>query len=256
MRNEMPIGFFDSGLGGIGLLAHSVKALPNERFIYYGDSANAPYGTKSAEKVRSLTMDAASLMVNEGIKALVVACNTASGAAAAKLREIYDFPIIALEPALKVAEEHHLSGIIPVLATPLTLASVQYAKLHEKYGTHAVSLPCPGLMEFVEREELDSNDLYRYLKELFKPFEGSEIDAVVLGCTHYLFIRGAIQKSLPESVRIIDSNEGVTRQLQRKLEEYGLLRSDAATGGISIHSSGGPEKENQMLRMLRLISSR
>jgi glutamate racemase len=111
-------------------------------------------------------------------------------------------------------------------------------------------------MEFVEREELDSNDLYRYLKELFKPFEGSEIDAVVLGCTHYLFIRGAIQKSLPESVRIIDSNEGVTRQLQRKLEEYGLLRSDAATGGISIHSSGGPEKENQMLRMLRLISSR
>ena len=255
MRNEMPIGFFDSGLGGIGVLAHAVKALPNEHFIYFGDSANAPYGTKSAEEVRALTLDAVSRMAMEGIKALVVACNTASGAAAAKLRETYNFPIIALEPALKVAEENHQSGIIPVLATPLTLASAQYAKLQEKFGSHAAPLPCPGLMEFIEREEMDSDALHRYLAKLFKPFEGMEIDSVVLGCTHYLFIRGAIKKNLPEATRVVDSNEGVIRQLQRKLEENGLLRSSASPGSLTIRSSSGLEKETQMWRMLRLISS-
>lgn len=250
MRMEPAIGFFDSGLGGISVLAAAMKALPEERFLYYGDSANAPYGTKTAEEVCRLTGEAVREMVKDGVKALVIACNTASGAAAKELRERYAMPIIALEPALKLAHETRSRGIILVMATPLTFENENYKRLYSRYGEHAVSLPCPGLMEFVEREELESPGLDRYLETLFEPFQARDIDAVVLGCTHYLFLRSAIARRLPEGVRILDGNGGVVRQLQKKLAENGLLAPNGAKGGVILRSSGGREKTQQMERML------
>jgi len=250
MRTEPAIGFFDSGLGGISVLAAAMKALPQERFLYYGDSANAPYGTKTAEEVCRLTGAAVQEMVLDGVKALVIACNTASGAAAKGLRERYTMPIIALEPALKLAHETHGQGTILVMATPLTFENENYKRLFSSYGEHAVSLPCPGLMDFVEREELESPALDRYLEALFEPFLARDTDAVVLGCTHYLFLRDAIVRHLPEGVRIVDGNGGVVRQLQKKLAENGLLAPSGAKGDIRLKSSGGREKAEQMERML------
>ena len=251
MGKEQAIGFFDSGLGGISVLAAAVKELPHERYYYLGDSANAPYGTKSDAEVLRLTTAGVERLIDQGIKALVIACNTASGIAAESLRQKYHFPIIALEPALKVAAQARESGVILVLATPLALNSRKYQNLYDQYGEHSVSLPCPGLMDFVEREELDSPALDRYLDGLFSPFIGQDIDSAVLGCTHYLFLRDAITRHLPRKTKIIDSNQGVVRQLKNKLIIDGLLVDAHESGEVTFLSTGGPEKILQMERMLQ-----
>lgn len=249
---ERAIGFMDSGLGGLGVLAAAVRHLPNERFVYLGDSANAPYGIKSDSEVLHLTKKAVATLVEQDIKALVIACNTATGAAVDALRSAYDFPIIGLEPALKVAAESFDAGSILVMATPLTIASRKYQSLYGKYGEHAVNLPCPGLMDFVENEAVGSPGLDRYLDELFEPFKAKRIDSVVLGCTHYLFLRNQIKAHLPQNTRVIDSNEGVVRQLARKLAQGGLLNTSGKPGEVRLISSGGPEKTAQLQRMFNL----
>lgn len=255
MKNAQPIGFFDSGLGGLSVLAYVRHHLPEERFLYLGDSANAPYGTKSDAEVLELTKNAVARLVDLGIKALVVACNTATGIAINELRARYDFPIIGLEPALKAADDTHKDGLILVLATPLTLASAKYATLYEKYGRHARSLPCPGLMDFVEAEDLDSQALHSYLADLLKPYKNEKIDSAVLGCTHYVFLRHAVARHLPAGTRLLDSNEGVTRQLIRKLDEYRLRSEGGEKGTLRFLSTGGTEKTEQMLRMMTKVQS-
>lgn len=252
MTRNLPIGFFDSSLGGLSVLSSAVQALPHENFLYYGDSANAPYGTKTDSEVLQLSLHAVELMVINGIKALVIACNTATGAAVEQLRLRYDFPIIGLEPALKLAEDTHQNGKILVMATPLTLSSKKYQALFQKYGEHAISLPCPGLMDFVEREEMQSEALRAYLSDLLLPYQNETIDSVVLGCTHYLFVRHAIQAQLPMKTRIIDSNEGVVRQLIRKLSEHDLLSDQEHKGSVRILTSGSEEKLMQMHRIFAL----
>ena len=250
------IGFFDSGLGGISVLADAVKALPREDFLYLGDSANAPYGVKAPDEVLRLVRNAAGGLARMGVKALVIACNTASSVAASALRGEYAFPIIALEPALKPAAESGGTGAILVMATPLTLSSKSYRRLHARYGERAVPLPCPGLMEFVEREELDSPGLHEYLDNLLSPFSGQQVDAAVLGCTHYLFLREAIRSHLPRGTRLMDSNAGVVRQLIRRLEGENLLTQSPGPGKVEIVSTGGRDKAEQMERMLRRYSER
>lgn len=253
MNQNNAIGFFDSGIGGISVLADAIRALPYENFIYLGDHKNAPLGTKTDMEVRSLTREAVDLLRREGIKALVIACNTATAAAVADLRQTYAFPIIGLEPALKLAEMHRHKGIILVMATPLTLSSNKYALLYQQFGRHAISLPCPGLMDFVEREDFDSPALHQYLQDLFAPFDEQVIDSVVLGCTHYLFLKDAIKKSLPDGIRLVDSNQGVVQQLIRRLRAENLISSLRQQGQVRLISTGGSQKEDQMHRMLELF---
>ncbi|MDI9520858.1 MAG: glutamate racemase [Bacillota bacterium] len=255
MKSAQPIGFFDSGLGGLSMLAYARHHLPNEHFLYLGDSANAPYGIKSDTEVLELTKSAVAQLVDLGIKALVVACNTATGIAINALRAQYDFPIIGLEPALKYANDTHKDGLILVLATPLTLESAKYAALYEKHGQRARSLPCPGLMDFVENEDLDSQELHHYLNDLFEPYQNIKIDSVVLGCTHYVFLRHAMAQHLPAGTRLLDSNEGVTRQLIRKLDEFNLRSDSTEKGGLSLLSTAGAEKAEQMHRMIKKVQS-
>lgn len=252
MDKQQPIGFFDSGLGGLNVLAAAVRQLPGEHFLYLGDSANAPYGTRTDEEVLALTLAGVHSLVDQGIKALVLACNTATGAAINALRARYAFPIIGLEPALKLAHDTHQQGAILVMATPLTIESDKYADLYHQYGRQAINLPCPGLADLIEQEELDSPALVAYLAQLLSPYADLSIDAVVLGCTHYLFIRDAIARHLPGGTRVLDSNEGVVRQLQRQLEKNQLLNDSAQPGSISLHSTGSPQKAAQMERMWRL----
>jgi len=231
--STLPIGIFDSGLGGLSVLRTALRMLPNERFLYFGDVANAPYGTKTEEEVYVCARRVTDGLMAQGIKALVIACNTATCAAAAQLRaEFPDFIIIGMEPALKLAHDQCPDGRILVLATPVSLASQKYRRLYESYGEHAVSLPCPGLMEFVEHGDIGSESLKAYLREKLAPFlaDGQAPAAVVLGCTHYVFLKKTIAELLPPSTRILDGNEGTVRQLERRLARQGLLAGMPADG--------------------------
>ncbi len=246
-----PIGMFDSGVGGVSVLREAVKRLPGERFIFYGDTANAPYGTKTGAQVLALCRRVMEELAARGCKAVVIACNTATSAAASSLRAQYpDLPIIGMEPALKPAQQLRRDGIVLALATPGTIAGEKYAKLYSLYGDGVVSLPCPGLMEFAERGELDGDGLRAFLRGLFAPFAGKKVEAVVLGCTHYVFLRHAIAAQFP-GVPLIDGNEGTVRQLKRRLEEKDLLAPENAPGGVTLLSSGGADAVAMMERLLR-----
>lgn len=253
MNNSRSIGFFDSGLGGIHVLANVSAAIPNENYVYFGDSANAPYGTKSCDDVRKLTLNAVeSLVINYDIKALVIACNTATGVALDLLQEKYDFPVLGLIPALQVAAQHQKDGIILVMATPLTLKMPRYLSLYQQYGKSAVSLPCPGLMEFVEREELESSALSAYLKELLAPFQQQTIDAVVLGCTHYPYLKKSISLHVSPSAKFYDGIPQLIDKLKDKLAKADLSNENNTKGSVFISSSGGQEKIAQMKRMYHI----
>ena len=238
-ENEKPIGVFDSGVGGISTLGALKRELPGEDFRYFGDTKNAPYGTKSTEEVIACVRRVVDHLTEADIKALVIACNTASGAAAATLRAELTIPVIAMEPALKPAEEAWQGGQILVMATPLTLKQEKFLGLMDRFGAHAVPLPCPGLMELVEGE--DEAGACHYLETLFSRWDLEKVDAVVLGCTHYVFLKPLIREMLPERIRITDGNAGTARQLRRVLSARGLLRT-GADGSVHMETSGEAER--------------
>jgi len=249
MRNRA-IGVLDSGVGGVSTLRELVKCMPTETFYYYGDSGNAPYGTKKEEEIRALTVRAAQILIDKGIKELVIACNTATSAAAAHLRKTLEIPVIGIEPAVKPAGEAVGDGVMLVMATPATIRQEKLRLLVERYGKNSILLPCPGLMEFAERMELESEELDKYLEELFRPYREMRVDACVLGCTHYPFLKKAIGKALP-GTKLFDGNEGTARQARRVLEQRGILREEGP-GEVYFFSSGD-EKEGRK-RMQALFS--
>ena len=247
--DSRPVGIFDSGAGGISVLREIRKLMPWEKLVFFGDDRNAPYGTRPEEEVRALSEDAVRFLLDRDCKAVVIACNTATAAAAAYLRAKYTMPIIGMEPAIKPAAAFRRGGIILSMATPGTLGSRKFHDLMLRYGEGVTPLPCPGLMEFVERGDLGSEQLHEYLDGLFAPFRDHPVDAVVLGCTHYVFLRGAVRKHFPEGTGILDGNLGTARQLQRRLAECGLSAPEEGAGGTALYSSGGEEH----LRILRLL---
>ena len=241
-----PIGVFDSGIGGISTLREMLRELPNERFLYYGDMANAPYGTKTTEEVIACVRRVVGALMRREIKALVIACNTATGAAAATLRKELEIPVVAMEPALKPASEIRKDGSVLVMATPLTLQQEKFENLMKRYGEGAVRVPCPGLMELVEAD--DGPGALRYLQELFTRYPPEKVDAVVLGCTHYVFLKEMIRDLLPDRIAITDGNAGTARQLRRVLEREGLLNPEGP-GGVELETSG-TEKDLALMRKL------
>ena len=244
------IGVFDSGVGGISVLRQLKKILPNERFLYYGDSANAPYGSRTTAQVQQLTLTAVEKMMEFGLKALVVACNTATSAAIRLLREKYpDFIIIGIEPALKPAVQQFPSGTIGVMATPVTLRENKFLALTERCGEGAeiIKIPAPGLVELVEAGKADSEEALRYLTDLLAPCR-SRLDALVLGCTHYPLALGNIRKVLGPRVVLLDGGEGTARETRRRLEKAGLL-SDG-TGEILWKNTGENGEILQLCKQL------
>ncbi|MCR3761490.1 glutamate racemase [Clostridium felsineum] len=236
---DNPIGVIDSGVGGISVLREAVKNLPHENFIYYGDSKNAPYGIKSVEEVRSLTCSVVEKLLKMNIKALVVACNTATSAAIDELRERYkNIPIIGIEPALKPAVELKRKGKIIIMATPMTLSESKFRKLMEKYEetSEIVKLPCPGLVELIEDGIVEGPKMQEYLRGKFREYEKDDIAAFVLGCTHYPFVRKEIGK-IAHDVPIIDGSEGTVMQLKRKLKKYDILNDNSKGGEVQILNS-------------------
>ncbi len=252
MSSISPIGMFDSGVGGISVLREAVRMMPHERFLFFGDTKNAPYGTKSRDQVLALSRNAAKMLLDKGCKAILIACNTATSASAASLRAEYpDLPIIAMEPALKPASLLHKDGVVLSLATPGTLSGEKYRHLFARFGEGVVSLPCPGLMEFAERGELTGQRLHTYLERLFTPYLQENVEAVVLGCTHYVFLKPEIAAFFP-GVPLIDGNQGTVHQLIRRLSEKGLLAPEDAMGSVELLSSGGDAAIQTMRRLLEM----
>ncbi|MCR5565851.1 MAG: glutamate racemase [Clostridiales bacterium] len=241
-----PIGVFDSGVGGISTLREMIRELPDERFIYFGDAANAPYGTKSTQEVIACVRGVVEHLMKKEIKALVIACNTATGAAAATLRKELSIPVIGMEPALKPAAQVRKHGSVLVLATPLTLHQEKFENLMKQYGQGAVKVPCPGLMEIVEKD--DGAGALHYLQELFSRFDLDRVDAVVLGCTHYVFLKDMIRDLLPERIAITDGNAGTARQLKRVLAKADLLNGEGP-GSVEFETSG-TQKDLELMKKL------
>ena len=246
------IGMFDSGVGGISVLRDAVRMLPHERFIFYGDNQNAPYGIKTQYEILNCTQRAIQTLLERNVKALVLACNTATAAAAKELRAKLDIPVIGMEPALKPASLLPGDGYVVVMATRMTLTQPKFLRLMERYGQNALPVPCPGLMECVEAGVFSGPRVEGLLDRLLASVRGIPVKAVVLGCTHYPFLRGAISRCFAPGTPLIDGNLGTARQLRRRLEEEGLL-SPGPGGAVSFHSSQeGGEAEARMRCMLKL----
>ena len=239
-----PIGVFDSGMGGVSVLRKLCRIMPGEDFIYFGDSINAPYGTKSKEEIRKLTEKAFDYLREKGCKAVVIACNTATSAAAKYLREKHtDYPIIGLEPALKPAALSMDYPKVLAMATPLTLKEEKFLNLMARYDDKAefIKLPAPELVKFIESGELDSREEIAYLEEILAPYSNNKVDAVVLGCTHFPFARKNIQRILGDEVLVFDGGLGAARQTRRVLESRNLL-SGKEEGGTVVFENSIPEK--------------
>lgn len=245
MNKELPIGFMDSGLGGLSVLREAVRIMPAEDFIYFGDSLHAPYGTKEQSVIRDLTFAVVENLMKQGIKGLAVACNTATSAAVRLLRSMYpDLPIVGIEPAVKPAVVSSHGGRILVMATPMTIAQEKYHLLLEKYRDQAdiVSVPCGGLMEFVERGKFDGEQLDTYFSENLMPYITDDTETIVLGCTHYPFLRPHLREFLGERpIRLIDGSLGTSMELKRRLKVKGLLREENRTGTVMIQNSSGSQ---------------
>ena len=220
------IGVFDSGVGGISVLRQLVACMPQEKFLYIGDSAHAPYGTKSKQEVAQLSFAITQQLLERGLKALVVACNTATSAAITQLRQAYpDLIIVGIEPALKLAADRFPGGHLGVMATPMTLAEEKFAALMSRFSQNCTiyKLPAPGLVELIEAGQGNSSQAEELLRSLLAGVTG-KLDALVLGCTHYPFAKGAISRVVGEKCLLLDGGEGTARETRRRLEQAGLLR--------------------------------
>ena len=244
-NKNRPIGFFDSGVGGLSVLKEAIKIMPNEDYIYFGDSKNAPYGIKSAEEVRELTFKAVEFLLSKGVKGIAIACNTATSAAVADLRKIYpDLPLVGIEPALKPAVGLNNEGDILIMATPMTLKEEKFNRLMEKYKDRAtiIPVPCPGLMEFIEEGKLKSKEVFEYLEDKINTYKKNRISAIVLGCTHYPFIKEALIDIVGNEVDIIDGGMGTSKELMRRLMKSNLLREENRIGTVEIINSSNKKE--------------
>ena len=229
-RLNRPVAVFDSGVGGVSVLRELVRVMPKEHFYFYGDSANAPYGTKSKYEVLQLTRDHVEHFIDNGAKGVCIACNTAASAAVRKLRLGYpDFPIVGIEPALKPAVSFMDHPKVLVMATPMTISQEKFQTLMNKYGEEAEVYPlaCPGLMEYVEAGKAGSKEVQDFLNDLLKDYapggKYGPMDAVVTGCTHYPFVKDQIEIALGGGTRVFDGANGTAREMRRRLFAAGCL---------------------------------
>jgi glutamate racemase len=250
--SDTPIGVFDSGVGGLSVLRHIRSLLPHEDLLYVADSIHAPYGNKSQEFIRERAITLADFLIAQGAKALVVACNTATAAAIESLRQQYDLPIIGMEPAVKPAAAATKTGVIGVLATVGTLQSAQFAGLLEHYGqaVTVVTQACHGLVECIERGELETDNTRGLLAEYLKPLLEARADTIVLGCTHYPFVRPLIEDIVGREVALIDTGAAVARQVQKRLLELGLLATADKPTNVTFWTNSQDTDAEQVMAQL------
>jgi len=244
-----PIGVFDSGLGGLTVLQALRARLPEEDFIYFADTAYLPYGDKPEHAIRARSWVIAENLVLRGAKAIVIACNTATAAAAESLRDAIHVPVIALEPAVKPAVALSRRGVIGVMATTRTLESQRFESLVRTYAGNArvLAQPCPELAETIEREGAEGETVLALLDRYVRPLAEAKADVVVLGCTHYPWVLSAIKARLPEGVIIVDTGEAVARQVEKRLLKESHL---GGSGQCRLATSGDLEVVGQTIHRL------
>lgn len=250
-----PIGVFDSGLGGLSVLSEINRQMPGENILYFGDSANAPYGEKPPAIVKQLSVTICDRMMDHGVKAIVVACNTATSAAIVELRRRYHIPVIGMEPALKPAVQQSEGGSVAVLATALTLREAKFQGLLERFRKERsiYTVPCPELVTLVEAGAISGEVAEKAVAACMKSVDVRELSAVVLGCTHYVFLREVFRAYLGGSVRIVDGNHGTVLQLKRRLDEIGDSYIGDRRGNILIENSAGEEWVQRSWEILRQL---
>lgn len=237
MNREDYIAVFDSGVGGVSVLKELMQLMPRERFYYFGDSANAPYGLKSTEQVRGLTVAAAEKLFSLGCKALVVACNTATAAAIDTLRQLWpERIIIGIEPAIKLACDRHPGGTIGIMATNVTLREQKLENLIHRCSQNCkiLLLPSPGVVELVEAGKSNSPEAVELMRQELGPYL-NHLEALVLGCTHYPFMKHAIRQVVGPRVELLDGSVGTARETLRRLQEADLCRD--GEGSLTVENS-------------------
>lgn len=245
MADSRYIGTFDSGIGGISVLREMVKELPHENFLYFGDSANAPYGDRPTQEIIDLTEAVVHHLLDENVKAIVIACNTSTSAAASVVRaEHPDIPILGIEPALKPAAREHAGKKLLVMATAATLRLKKFQKLEHSLEDQAQFIPlvCSGLAELVEKGEPDSPEMKAYLRRALSPYVG-KVDGVILGCTHYPFVARQIEEVMGGDVPLFDGAAGTARELRRRLAQEDLLNDSQEPGKVVMQSSLNTKEE-------------
>ena len=242
-----PVGIFDSGMGGVSLLRDALRLLPRENYIFYGDNANAPYGDRTEEEILALTSGAADFLLDHGVKALVLACNTATSASINILRKKLDVPVVSIEPAIKPACERAGEGKVFMLATAATTKLARYRALQQRMPdpSRVINVGISGLVARVERGVVGVGEFDDILDKYLAQYHGMTADAVVLGCTHYVFPAEAIEAYFKAhfegECRLYDGNRATVRQLRRVLERNGLV-NETGTGRVDFLTSGNREE--------------
>jgi glutamate racemase len=249
---DSPIGVFDYGVGGISVLQHIHALLPHEQLLYVADSKYAPYGSKTPEEIQSRCFEITDFLIAKGVKAIVVACNTATAAAIDSMREKYTLPIIGMEPAVKPAAAASKNGVIGVLATVGTLKSAQFAGLLESYGRNVkvVTQGCIGLVECIERGELQNANTLDLLNKYCQPLLDEGADTIVLGCTHYPFVKPMIRQFAGENVTLIVTGAAVAKHLQKRLATLDLLTQQQQAGAVRFWTNSPAADAKQVVEAL------
>lgn len=240
INKDSYIGVFDSGMGGVSTLIELKKIMPNEKFYYFGDSQNAPYGPRQSDDITNLSLNVADILYKKNIKAIVVACNTATSVAIKSLRDKYkDIPVIGVEPAVKVAVDAGGKNIL-VMATQTTIREKKFKQLTEKFKSSSTiqSIACPELVQIAENDLINDSELcINQLNKYFKQFDMSQIDAIVLGCTHFIFYKNYIREILGYKHLIVDGNLGTAIHLRNELSKRNLLSKSDENGEIVFFNS-------------------
>jgi glutamate racemase len=246
-----PLALFDSGAGGLSVAREIRRALPSEDLLYVADTAYCPYGDRPDAQVRERALAVGRYLAGAGAKLIVVACNTATGAALEDLRAAVTVPVVGLEPAVKTAARVTRAGRIGVMATTSTARSERLRSLLRAHaqGIEVVNLPCPGLADLVEEGHLDDAVLDRRLEELTRPLREARVDAVVLGCTHYAFVAPALARVLGPGVELVDSAPAIARRTEHLLREAGLLAA-LGPGSLRVLTTGDPAKVGPVVERL------
>lgn len=252
MDTSAPIGVFDSGMGGLTVLQAIRKVLPQEHLLYIADSAHAPYGDKSLEYIQQRALTLTRFLLEHGAKALVIASNTTTAAAVDFLRSTFPVPIVAVEPALKLAVTATRTGVVGVLVTVATSQSARFAALLERFrqDSKVIIQPAPGLVEQIERGELTSSTTRALVERYVTPLLSAGADTIVLGSTHYPHLRPLIAEIAGPGVVLIDTGEAVAYQLRRVLEAHSLLNDGAESGGEQFWTSSDTQHAQQVISLL------
>jgi len=241
--DNRPVGVFDSGLGGLSVLREARRILPHEDFIFYGDNKNAPYGDKTEEEVARLSFSCADFLVRHGVKAIVLACNTATAVSCNEIRHRLSIPVVSIEPAIKPACSVPGDGKVLMLATLATTKLERYAALQARMPdpSRVINVPCIGLTDRIEKGIFEVGAFDDLLHSYLSPYYGIKVDAIVLGCTHYVFIGDAVRefclRHFKGECKLYDGGEGTAKQLGRKLDEFDL-RNNSGSGRVEFYTSG------------------